>query len=151
MTMLSEYFSLSEMTKSQTADRLGLENIPSDSQIDDLRNLCINILDPVRENYGIPFSPSSGYRSPELNAAIGSSSTSQHCAGQAADIEVPGVSNIRLAWWIRVHLDFDQLILEYYKRGESASGWIHVSLNSGSNRHQVLTYNGHSYDKGFPE
>lgn len=151
MTMLSKYFSLSEMTKSQTAARLGIENIPSDSQIDDLKNLCINILDPVREHYGVPFSPSSGYRSPELNQAIGSTSTSQHCLGQAADIEVPGVSNIRLAWWVRVHLDFDQLILEYYESGEPSSGWIHVSLNGGSNRHKVLTYNGTSYENGLPE
>tara|TARA_R110000751_G_scaffold57842_4_gene122565 strand:- start:8807 stop:9262 length:456 start_codon:yes stop_codon:yes gene_type:complete len=151
MTMLSKYFSLAEMTKSQTATRLGLDNIPSDGQIDDLKDLCINILDPVREHYGVPFSPSSGYRSPELNAAIGSTPTSQHCAGQAADIEVPGVSNIRLAWWIRVHLDFDQLILEYYTSGDPSSGWIHVSLNSGSNRHKVLTYNGTSYEKGLPE
>lgn len=152
---LSEHFSLSEMIKSQAAVRLGINNNPNSSQIDSLRNLCGAILEPIRSGMSsTPFSPSSGFRSIELNSAIGGSSSSQHCLGEAADIEVPGVSNLALAWWIRSHLDFDQLILEFFDSDDPSSGWVHVSVrNHGSgvtNRHSTMMFDGVSYINGLP-
>jgi zinc D-Ala-D-Ala carboxypeptidase len=153
--MLSEYFSLNEMTRSQTASRLGIDNTPGDSEVESLRFLCVNVLDPIRKHFGVPFSPSSGYRCEELNKAIGSSPNSQHCKGEAADIEIPGVPNLQLSWWIRAHLDFDQLILEYYNVGDPAGGWVHVSSKkntkeNASNRREVMTYDGKTYNVGLP-
>lgn len=151
---LSEHFTLAEMTKSQTATRMGIDNTPGDGEITALSFLCNTVLEGVRKNFGIPFSPTSGYRSPELNKAIGGSPKSQHCLGQAADIEVPGVSNLDLATYISNNLKFDQLILEYYD-GTPTSGWVHVSLVgdyqytfSEENRLQVMTYDGSTYKTG---
>jgi zinc D-Ala-D-Ala carboxypeptidase len=138
---LSKNFSLAELTKSQTAERMGIDNTPSDGEIDCLKSLCEQILQPVREHYGVPFIVNSGYRSVELCEAIGSSSKSQHAKGQAADFEVPNVSNYALALWISESLDFDQLILECYKSGDPSSGWVHCSYrNDGENRKEILTY-----------
>jgi len=81
---------------------------------------------------------SSGYRSGELCIAIGSKPTSQHAEGKAADIEVVGVDNKELAQWIKDNLEYDQLILEFYRDGEPDSGWVHVSWNTGENRNQSL-------------
>ena len=152
---LSEHFTLAEMTRSQIADRRGIQNVPGERAVGSLKVLCEKILEPVRANFSTPFSPSSGYRSPELNEVLGSSPNSQHCKGEAADIEVPGVSNDLLAWWIRTNLDFDQLILEYYTVGDPSSGWVHVSYKgdggSARNRREVLTYNGSGYTRGLPE
>lgn len=151
---LSEHFSLQEMTRSQTATRLGIKNVPDEEAVKNLTFLCENILEPIRVHFGIPFSPSSGYRSAALSEAIGSSRNSQHCKGEAADIEVPTISNLTLCWWIRSHLDFDQLILEFFQEGDPASGWVHVSYRDisigGKNRHQVLTYDGQEYSGGLP-
>ena len=144
---LSPHFTLLEMTKSQTAVRRGIANElnpdkPGDAGIiGDLRHLCLDILEPVRVAFGVPFSPSSGYRSPALNAALGSKPTSQHILGQAVDLELPGVPNVRLARWIRDHLKYDQLILEFHEPGIPASGWVHVSLKEVGNRRRVLTIN----------
>ncbi len=151
---LSEHFTLEELCKSQTAIRMGIDNSPSTSQVDSLRYLAQRILEPVRSEYGLPYTPSSGYRSPDLNRAIGGSSTSQHCLGQAADIEIPNLSNLALAWWIRTHLDFDQLILEHFDNSDPSSGWVHVSVVSPEsrkyNRHDTLVYDGKSYSRGLP-
>ena len=151
---LSEHFTLEELCKSQTAIRMGIDNSPSTSQVDSLRYLAQRILEPVRSEYGVPYTPSSGYRSPALNRAIGGSSTSQHCLGQAADIEIPNLSNLALAWWIRTHLDFDQLILEHFDNSDPSSGWVHVSVVSPEsrkyNRHDTLVYDGKSYSRGLP-
>jgi zinc D-Ala-D-Ala carboxypeptidase len=151
---LSRHFSLEEMTKSQAALRFGIDNLPSREEIDALANLCEKILEPIRENYGVPLTPSSAYRCAELNKRIGGSSSSQHCLGEAVDIEVPGVPNLVLAWWIRTHLDFDQLILEFYQESEPSMGWVHVSTvgpdSKRHNRHEVLTYDGKSYEGGIP-
>jgi hypothetical protein len=81
---------------------------------------------------------SSGYRSPELCIAIGSKITSQHATGNAADLEIPGVDNKVLATWIKENLEYDQLILEFYRDGEPDSGWVHVSWNSEKNRSNSL-------------
>ena len=104
-------------------------------------------------NYGIPFTPSSWFRCLELNTTIGSKPTSQHIKGQAVDIEVPSVSNIKLAQWINHNLDIDQLILEFWKEEDNDpnSGWVHCSYVDGSNRKQVLTYTGKEYKNGLPD
>lgn len=147
--MLSKYFSLREMTKSQTAERKGIRNMPQGEHIENLSTLCENILDPVRENFGKAFTPSSGYRSPALCKEIGSSVKSQHAQGEAADFEVPTVSNYELAQWIVANLDFDQLILEYYNDDDPSSGWVHCSYKGSGNRNQVLKYDGKRYTHGL--
>lgn len=145
---LSKHFSLEELCKSQTATRLGIDNLAKDENIiTNLKTICENILEPIRENYGIPFSPNSAYRSPKLNNAVGSSHKSQHLKGQAVDIEIPSIDNYELAQWIRNNLDFDQLILEFYN-GEPSSGWVHVSF-AEENRKQLLTFNGKDWNSGL--
>ena len=124
---LSENFSLWELTKSQTAERKGISNVPGEEEIKNLTALCKNVLQVVRSYYRVPIKPSSGYRCLALNNAIGSSPTSQHITGQAVDFEVPWVDNKVVARWIKNNLTYDQLILEYYKEGEPKSGWVHVS------------------------
>jgi hypothetical protein len=149
--MLSEHFSLRELTASQTAARLGIDNTPGDAEIAALRQVCENILEPIREYFGIPFTPSSGYRSVRLCEAIGSKSTSQHALGQAVDFEVPHLDNLILAHWIKANLRFDQLILEFYEEGEPNSGWVHASYADGM-RGQCLTYNKQrGYSIGLPK
>jgi len=136
---LTDNFSLKEMTASQTADRHGISNNPSEDHMDNLKKLCENILQKVRNHYGKVVSVSSGYRSPELCVKIGSSMKSQHAKGQAADFEIFGVPNSELAKYIIENLDFDQLILEYHNPEEPNSGWIHCSYkNPEDNRKQVL-------------
>jgi|TARA_B100000073_G_scaffold248212_1_gene208546 hypothetical protein len=135
--MLSKNFSLQEMVKSQTAERKGIDNVPNDQQVEELVKVCVNILQPVRDHYGIPFTVSSGFRSPELCIAVGSNMKSQHAKGQAADFEVPGISNMELAEFIRDNLEFDQLILECYQGGNT--GWVHCSYVHEP-RKQLLTY-----------
>tara|TARA_R110000744_G_scaffold159321_2_gene275464 strand:+ start:79 stop:528 length:450 start_codon:yes stop_codon:yes gene_type:complete len=145
---LSEHFSLEEMTKSQTALRRNLPNQPSEAQTEAMVLLCENILEPVRTHFSIPFTPSSGYRSGDLCLAIGSSVSSQHAKGEAADFEVPSVSNLELCTWIIDNLDFDQLILECYTGGNT--GWVHCSYKPEGNRKEVLTYDKkNGYRKGL--
>jgi hypothetical protein len=147
---LSPHFTLRELTKSQTAERLGIDNTPGGDAVEALRALCANVLEPVRLRFG-PLSPSSGYRGPKLNAAIGGSGKSQHMRGEAADIEVAMASNPELARWIVANLEFDQLILEFYVPGDPRSGWVHVSYTAtGRNRREVLTaVKGQGYHKGL--
>ena len=136
---LTENFSLAEMTKSETALRQGLDNTPGDEEIDNLRKLAENVLQPIREAYGRGVKVNSGFRHPDVNAAVGGSRTSDHCKGQAADIEIPGVANADLAQWISENLEFRQLILEFYTPGVPDSGWVHVSYVEGDNKKQVMT------------
>jgi hypothetical protein len=133
---LSQNFTLRELTKSQTAERKGIPNEPNEDQVDNIIELCDKILQPVRDEFG-PVTVTSGYRSPELCVAIGSSINSQHAKGEAADFEVAGVSNMVVAQWIADNLDFDQLILECYTGGNT--GWIHCSYTL-SPRNEKLTY-----------
>ena len=135
---LSANFQLSELVKSQVAERKGIPNNPSPSHIDNLNALCVNILQPIRSQFDAPVLISSGYRSQELCIAIGSKISSQHAEGKAADLEITSVDNKELAQWIRDNLEFDQLILEFYKKDEPNSGWIHVSWNGEKNRNSVL-------------
>ncbi|BAQ88286.1 peptidase M15 [uncultured Mediterranean phage uvMED] len=137
---LSKHFSLKEMTKSATAARLGLDNTPNEEQIENLKALCENILEPLRDYYeSRPIMVSSGFRSEKLSEAIGSSSRSAHCQGMAVDFEIPGFDNKQVAAHIKNNFDFDQLISEYYEEGVADSGWIHVAYKrDGSNRKQSL-------------
>ena len=135
---LSKNFSLEELTKSQTATRKGIDNTPSPEHQANLQSLCTAILQPIRDHFSKVVTVSSGYRSQELCLAIGSKTTSQHAKGEAADFEIFGVSNKELADYIHEHLDYDQLILEYWKESDPNSGWVHCSYSEGNNRNQYL-------------
>ena len=136
---LSKHFTIQEACRSMTASRCGIDNTPPPSVAKSLLLVAENILEPIRKNYGIPFAPQSWYRCLELNTKIGSKPTSQHIKGQAVDIEVPSISNLKLAQWIAKNLEFDQLLLEYYKDDDPYSGWVHVSYVEGEKRNEVLT------------
>ena len=135
---LSKHFKLEEFTKSMTATRKGIDNTPGAGDIKNLENVCYEILEPVRAKFEKPVTVTSGYRSEELCEAIGSSKTSQHAKGEAADFEITGIDNKELAEWIIDNLDFDQIILEFYNDGDPNSGWVHCSYKLHGNRKQVL-------------
>lgn len=139
---LSEYFTLPQLCNSQTAKANGISNVPENNTIEqNLEALAKNILDPIKKKFG-NLQINSGYRSQALNEALeNSSSNSQHLYGQAADIEVPNVSNLELAQWIKNNLSFDQVILENATDLDNNvnSGWVHVSYSRTNNRHQALT------------
>ena len=138
---LTANITLDELTKSQVAERKGINNNPNPKQIENLKNLAINILQPVRSHFDKPLIISSGFRCAQLCLEIGSSVNSQHVADDeaaAADFEIPGVDNKDLAKWIQSNLEVDQGILEFYKDGEPSSGWIHCSYSTNSNRNQSL-------------
>jgi len=136
---LTENFSLNEMIKSETALRHGLDNTPPEEAINNLRLLCEHVLQPLRTAYGRGIKVNSGYRAPDVNAAVGGSRTSDHCKGQAADIEIPGVANYDLALYISQYFYFTQLILEFYTPGVPDSGWVHVSYDPNNLKRQVMT------------
>ena len=135
---LTANFTLDELVKSQTAVRKDINNMPNPDQIENLKALAANILQPVRSHFDKPLIISSGFRCAELCIAIGSSINSQHAKGEAADFEIWGTSNEELAKWIKSELEYDQLILEFYKKGEPNSGWVHCSYSRNSNRQQSL-------------
>ena len=135
---LSRNFTLQELIKSDTAIRLDINNNPNSGQIEKLKALCENILQPVRDHFG-RVTVTSCFRSPELCLKIGSSVNSQHAKAEAADFECMGTDNAELADWIYENLDFDQLILEFYTPGIPDSGWVHVSYKSEGNRKSILT------------
>ena len=137
---LAKNFTLNELIKSSTADRMGLNNWPQDDGVlVNLTNVANHILQPVRDEFG-PVRVNSGYRGPELNKAVGGSSKSQHCHGEAADFECSRIGNYTLAKWISENLEFDQLILEFYEQGKPSSGWVHCSYKTdGNNRNKIMT------------
>ena len=134
---MSRNFSLQELIKSDTAIRMGINNNPSAEQMEKLKALCENILQPVRDHFG-RVKVTSCFRSVDLCLAIKSSAKSQHAKAEAADFEVMGTDNAELADWIYKNLDFDQLILEFYTPGEPNSGWIHCSYTPNQPRKQFL-------------
>lgn len=136
---LSANFTLKELTDSDTAKKKGLDNTPTLQVIENLTVLAEKILQPVRDHYGKSVKVNSGYRSPEVNASVGGSKTSDHCKGQAADIEINGVANGDLAEWVSKNLKFTQVILEFYTQGIPDSGWVHVSYDPNNLKCQVLT------------
>ena len=138
---LTANITLDELTKSQVAERKGINNNPNPAQIENLKALAVNVLQPIRSHFDKPLIISSGFRCAQLCLEIGSSVNSQHVADNnsaAADFEIPGVDNLQLAIWIKNNLDIDQGILEFYREGEPTSGWIHCSYSSESNRNQWL-------------
>jgi hypothetical protein len=136
---LTENFTLSEMTKSETALRHDMDNSPDQTAISNLQALAVHVLQPVRDHYGKGVKVNSGFRHPDVNAKVGGSKTSDHCKGMAADIEIPGVPNAELAEWVRSNLPFTQVILEFYTRGVPDSGWVHVSYDPANLKKQALT------------
>jgi zinc D-Ala-D-Ala carboxypeptidase len=136
---LTKNFTLSEMTKSETALRFDMDNSPDQKAISNLQALAFHVLQPVRDHYGKGVKVNSGFRHPEVNAKVGGSKTSDHCKGMAADIEIPGVPNAELAEWIRGNLKYTQLILEFFTPGVPDSGWVHVSYDPANLKKQDLT------------
>jgi hypothetical protein len=138
---LSEHLSLAEVTKSDTAKRRGVSNMPTEAHIANFKLLAENIFEPIRNHFGKPIFISSGYRSSELNKAIGGAASSQHCQGEAIDIDMDGrpggVTNKMVFDFIKENLNFDQLIWEF---GTDANpDWVHVSYEStGKQRKQIL-------------
>ena len=137
---LSKNLSLAEVTKSITANRLGIDNTPDEWTTENLRQVAINIFQPLREAFGCPIYVSSGYRSAELNTAIGGSTRSQHVEGRALDLDADvygGCTNAQIFNWIKENVEFDQLIWEF---GDSDNpDWVHVSyVYDGVNRKRCL-------------
>lgn len=128
-----KYFTLNELTRSDTATKNKIDNTPTAEEVKNLTALVDNVLDPLREMYGKPIYISSGYRCPELNKAVGGVSGSQHKTGQAADINQRSrEENARIFKLIEENLDFDQLLWE------NGGQWVHVSFRAdGKNRRQV--------------
>lgn len=137
---LSPHFTLAELTRSPTAERRGISNRPTPEHIENMKNVCEKILEPVRAHFGKPVRINSSYRSPDLNKAIGGASKSQHCNGEAVDFEIMGVSNKAVADWVGDNLEYDQVILEFWAPGgDPNAGWVHASLKRhGTNRGQKL-------------
>ena len=133
---LTEHFTLAEFVRSATAENKHIDNTPSPEVVDNLRALCRNVLEPARMAFGEPIYITSGYRCPALNKAVGGKPTSQHLRGEAADLQVKGVRNLkRLYNAILDHGVFDQLL---YETNKSGAKWIHVSYTSYGNRHQAI-------------
>lgn len=142
---LSEHFVLEEMIHSDVAIRMGIDNIPTEQHKQNLERLYKNVLEPIRIQFGKSIRVISGYRSLALNMVINPLTTtidrlSNHCLGQAADIEIEGISTYDLAVWIRDHIPtFHQVILEFYTPGQPNSGWVHVSYVHDNNKNECLT------------
>jgi zinc D-Ala-D-Ala carboxypeptidase len=138
---LSPNFTVDQYIKSDTATRKNIDNDITDLRhLNAAKALFINIVEKLYEVYGDKLIITSGYRSQDLNTAVGGSKKSQHSKGEAIDFEVAGVSNYELAKWCKENFDFDQLILEFYQRGKPQSGWVHISyVSPEKNRKSVLT------------
>ena len=138
---LSAHLDLSEVIRSESAKRNGISNMPIALHIENFKLLAEKVFEPIRLHFGCPIHISSGYRSAELNRCVGGSSTSQHCTGEAIDIDMDGstsgVTNKMVFDYIKDNLSFDQLIYEF---GDSKNpDWVHVSYEStGRQRKQVL-------------
>lgn len=147
---LSEHFDLKEFILSATAIELGIDNTPNAVQIACLQSLCDNVLEPLRVHYKSPVRILSGFRSRDLNKAVGGVSTSQHTLGEAADIHVAGIRNDDLWNFINMNLNFDQVIAEKLKQIDGSAGWIHVShKRDGKQRGDALSFLGDNYIKGL--
>jgi hypothetical protein len=136
---LSKNLALSEVTRSETAKRRGISNMPTPEHIENFKKLAEKVFQPIRDHFGVPIRISSGYRSKELNTAIGGSLSSQHCQGEAIDIDMDGTSitNAQIFHFIKDNLNFDQLIAEFPENSNPA--WVHVSYEStGKQRKQIL-------------
>jgi len=138
---ISEHLDLSEVTRSETAKRKGVSNEPTPEHLENFKKLAEHVFEPIRKHFGVPIHISSGYRSKALNAAIGGSATSQHCKGEAIDIDMDGssngVTNKMVFDYIKANIKFDQMIWEFGT--DTAPDWVHVSYDSdGKQRGQIL-------------
>lgn len=137
---ISNHLSLAEVTRSETAKRRGISNTPTAEHLENFKILAENVFEKIRSHFGVPIHISSGYRSKELNDAIGGSQTSQHSKGQAIDIDMDGsssgVTNADVYNFIKDNLEFDQLIWEFGT--DKNPDWVHVSYVNGPNRKQKL-------------
>jgi hypothetical protein len=136
---LSKNLALAEVTRSETAKRKGISNMPTPEHIENFKKLAENVFQPIREHFGVPIHISSGYRSKSLNTAVGGSLSSQHCSGEAIDIDMDGTSitNKQIFDFIKDNVNFDQMIAEFPVDGNPA--WVHVSYEStGKQRKQIL-------------
>jgi len=137
---LSNYLSLAEVTRSDTAKRKGISNEPTAEHLENLKTISVEVFDKVREYFGVPIFVSSGYRSAALNKAIGGSSTSDHNLGRALDLDQDGhgngVTNADVFNYIKNNLEFDQLIWEFGT--DKNPDWVHVGYRKGANRKQIL-------------
>ena len=151
---VSTNFTVRELVRSELATRLNLPNwFQSNDELRNAVRVCREVLQPIRDRFW-PFTPNSVYRSQALERKLKGKpanwkSKSQHTRGEAADIEVSGLTNLELARWIRDHLPHDQLIAEFVKLDDPTSGWVHVSLRENNNRGEVLTFDGIRYTKGL--
>lgn len=131
--MISEHITYEEATNSPTATRLRIKNIPDEAALYRMKILAEECFEPLRKWYGKPIKVNSFYRSPELNKAVGGSTNSQHCKGEAIDISAGSkAENKKLFDWAKSNLIFDQLINEYDYT------WVHISFRSKDNRNQTL-------------
>lgn len=149
---LSNDFWLWEFERSQTAERAGIRNQADDEAIANLTLLCLEVLQPIRDEIGSVININSGFRCLTLNRRLGSSDKSHHVRGMAADIECFAMDNLALAKLIEeADVPFTQLILECYRPGDRRSGWVHIAYDPDDVRHEVLTYTGKKYLQGLPE
>ena len=132
---LSKNFTLEELIHSNTAERMGIDNVPKDEKVvENLRSLCLEVLQPLRDYVGAPVHINSGYRCPELNMAVGGVKNSQHCRGEAADIRIVSPKQGReWAAWIEDNCRFDQMLLERNKNG---AVWLHVSCKRDASKNR---------------
>ena len=132
---LSKNFTLEEFIRSNTAERMGIDNVPKDEKVvENLRSLCLEVLQPLRDYVGAPVHINSGYRCPELNMAVGGVKNSQHCRGEAADIRIVSPKQGReWAAWIEDNCRFDQMLLERNKNG---AVWLHVSCKRDASKNR---------------
>jgi zinc D-Ala-D-Ala carboxypeptidase len=136
---LSKNLSIAEMISSESAKRNGIKNEPTAEHLENMKKLAVNVFQPIRDYFNIPIHISSGYRSLALNKAIKGSLSSQHCSGEAMDIDMDGtdITNAKIFNYIKDNLVFDQLIWEFGT--DKNPDWVHVSYESkGKQRKQVL-------------
>lgn len=135
MERISDHISYSEATKSQTAVRHGIKNDPNEEQIKAMRLVAEKVFEPLRRALNRPIFISSFFRSRALNGAIGGALDSQHCKGEAIDLDVDGL-NSQIFYWIKNNCEFDQLIWEFGDTKDPA--WVHVSYKASGNRKEIL-------------
>jgi hypothetical protein len=138
---ISEHLDLAEITRSETAKRKGIKNDPSPEHIENFKKLAANVFEPIRKHFGFPIHITSGYRSKALNTAIGGSPSSQHCKGEAIDIDMDrsanGITNKMVFDYIKSNIKFDQMIWEF--GSDLNPDWVHVSYAAnGKQRGQIL-------------
>lgn len=131
---LTQHFTLEELTRSTIAKQRGIDNTPAPDIVENLQALCRNVLEPARLRFGAPIYITSGYRCPQLNKTVGGKPTSQHQYGEAADLQVKGVANLRRLYNILDNISHDQLLYE----SNGKTQWIHVSFRHVGNRNQSI-------------